>query len=42
MYCFGSGFPKSRNIWENDIRPNIEEELRRQGHVGDIEWEAEK
>lgn len=35
-WCYGSGFPKSRNIWY-DIKDDIEKELAKQG-VEDIKW----
>ena len=37
-YVFGSGFPKSRNIWTQDIKPEIEKQLKEQGVEGGIEW----
>jgi site-specific DNA-methyltransferase (adenine-specific) len=40
-WTFGSGFPKSRDPWRLDIRPEIERQLRAQGVDGDIEWSAE-
>jgi len=37
-YLYGQGFPKNRNIWKQDIRPQIEKQLREQGVEGEIEW----
>ncbi len=37
-WVHGVGFPKSRNIWERDIKPEIEKQLREQGVEGEIEW----
>ena len=37
-WTYGSGFPKSRDIWERDIRPEIEKQLKEQGVEGVIEW----
>ena len=36
-HIFGSGFPKNRDIWKNDIKPLIEQELKKQG-VKEIIW----
>ena len=39
MWIYGQGFPKSRDIWENDLKGDIEKALREQcGVKGDIEW----
>jgi DNA modification methylase len=38
MYVYGVGFPKSRDVWKNDICPEIERQLKEQGVVGVIEW----
>jgi site-specific DNA-methyltransferase (adenine-specific) len=35
---YGSGFPKSRDMWKTDICPEIENQLREQGVIGTIEW----
>jgi site-specific DNA-methyltransferase (adenine-specific) len=35
---FGSGFPKSRNIWKTDIQEEVERQLRAQGVKGEIQW----
>lgn len=35
---FGSGFPKSRDLWKNDFQEQIDVELKRQGVEGNIEW----
>jgi DNA modification methylase len=37
-WVYGSGFPKSRDVWKNDICPEIERQLKEQGVVGVIEW----
>ena len=37
-FCHGQGFPKSRDIWKNDIRSEVEQQLRAQGVDGQIEW----
>jgi len=39
MWTYGVGFPKSRNIWDNDIKKEIEKQLRGQNVQGNIEWE---
>ena len=36
-HIFGSGFPKSRNIWKNDFQEEVEKQLRKQG-VKKIVW----
>jgi len=38
MWLYGSGFPKSRDPWKNDISPEVERQLREQGVKGNIEW----
>jgi site-specific DNA-methyltransferase (adenine-specific) len=38
MWNFGSGFPKSRQIFRSDILPIIESQLREQGVDGEIVW----
>ena len=40
-HCFGTGFPKSRDIWGQDIRPEIENALKEQGFLGEVEWTTE-
>lgn len=37
-HCFGSGFPKSRDLFKNDFKDKLDFALREQGFVGDIEW----
>lgn len=37
-WTYGSGFPKSRDPWKNEILPEIERQLRAQGVTGKIEW----
>lgn len=37
-HSFGTGFPKSRDIWKTDIKPEIEKQLREQGVNGEIKW----
>lgn len=37
-HCFGSGFPKSRDLFKNDFQDKIEEQLKAQGVEGTIEW----
>ena len=37
-WLYGQGFPKSRNIWKDDIKPKVEEKLRKKGVTGEIEW----
>lgn len=37
-HVFGSGFPKSRDIWKSDIQLIVEERLKQQGVTGIIEW----
>jgi ubiquinone/menaquinone biosynthesis C-methylase UbiE len=37
IHTFSSGFPKSRNIWKNDLQDRIENELKKQGVI-DIVW----
>jgi site-specific DNA-methyltransferase (adenine-specific) len=37
-YAYGQGFPKSRNIWKTDIQKEIENQLRKQGYIGEIKW----
>ena len=37
-WMYGTGFPKSRNIWKYDIKPKVENKLREQGVEGEIEW----
>lgn len=37
-WIYGSGFPKSRNLWESDFRVCIEEQLRNLGVGGEIQW----
>ena len=37
-WMYGTGFPKSRNIWKHDIKPKVEDKLREQGVEGEIEW----
>ena len=36
-WVYGSGFPKSRDLWKNDYKKEIEKQLREQG-VEDIQW----
>lgn len=38
MWCYGSGFSKSRDFTKNDIIPAIEAELKAQGYDGEINW----
>jgi len=33
-----SGFPKSRNIWGQDLKPKLENALRAAGYQGEIKW----
>lgn len=35
---YGTGFPKGRDIYNFDIVPQIEQQLREQGVIGAIEW----
>ena len=37
-HLFGSGFPKSRDLWKNDFKKDVEASLRKQGVKGIIEW----
>jgi len=37
-HLFGSGFPKSRDFWNTDIKPEIENQLHNQGVIGSILW----
>lgn len=37
VWVFGSGFPKSRDLFKNDFIHKIEDELKKQWD-GDIEW----
>lgn len=37
-HLFGSGFPKGRNIWQNDFKAKFEEEIKKAGYEGKIEW----
>jgi len=37
-WIYGEGFPKSRNIWKQDVKPKLEEKLREEGVEGEIEW----
>ncbi|WP_050569468.1 DNA methyltransferase [Dickeya poaceiphila] len=37
-WVYGSGFPKSRDLWRVDIRAEVERQLRAKGVEGDIEW----
>ena len=37
-WVYGSGFPKSYNIWKNDLKPKVEEQLKEQGVNGEIQW----
>jgi DNA modification methylase len=37
-HVFGSGFPKSRNLWKNDIQSLIEEQLYQQCGKIEIVW----
>lgn len=37
-HLFGSGFPKSRDLFKNDFQSEVEEQLRAQGVEGPIEW----
>lgn len=37
-YCYGSGFPKSRDPWKLDIAPRVEKSLRELGVEGEIKW----
>jgi site-specific DNA-methyltransferase (adenine-specific) len=39
-HAFGSGFPKGRRIFELDILPDVEAQLRAQGVEGEIEWRS--
>jgi len=36
-WVYGSGMPKSRDLWKNDYKKEIEKQLREQG-VEDIQW----
>jgi site-specific DNA-methyltransferase (adenine-specific) len=38
IHLFGQGFCKGRNIYQLDILPEVERQLREQGIEGDIEW----
>ena len=38
VHIFGTGFPKSRDIWKSDIQLIVEERLKQQGVTGIIEW----
>lgn len=38
VHIFGTGFPKSRDIWKSDIQLIVEERLIQQGVTGIIEW----
>jgi len=38
VHIFGTGFPKSRDIWKSDIQLMVEELLIQQGVTGIIEW----
>jgi hypothetical protein len=37
-YVYGSGFPKSRDVWKQDIQPEVEKQLKALGVKGKIEW----
>lgn len=37
-HLFGTGFPKSRDVFRLDILPDIERQLREQGVEGEITW----
>jgi len=37
-WIYSQGFPKSRDILERDIKPEIEQQLRKQGVIGEIRW----
>jgi site-specific DNA-methyltransferase (adenine-specific) len=37
-WVYGSGFPKSRNIWKTDIQEEVESQIRAQGLKGEIQW----
>lgn len=39
QWLYGTGFPKGRDIYNLDIIPQIEQQLREQGVIGAIEWE---
>lgn len=37
-FMYGSGFPKGRRWFDLDVLPDIEQQLREQGVVGEIRW----
>lgn len=37
-HLFGTGFPKSRDPWKNEIQKQVETELKKQGVEGEIKW----
>jgi len=37
-WVYGSGFRKSRNVWENDLKEEFETALRNAGVEGEINW----
>ena len=38
QWIYGSGMPKSRDIWNLDIKNIVEKQIMAQGYTGDIEW----
>ena len=38
MWLYGQGMPKSRNVWKVDFQKKVEDELKKQGVVGEIVW----
>jgi DNA modification methylase len=38
QWIHGQGFPKSRNIWKNDLQKEVEKQIIEQGFEGIIKW----
>lgn len=38
LHLFGSGFPKSRDVWKSDIQKDLNQLLKDQGIEGEINW----